>query len=274
MNRLKTHGKVHVAGRLHCICTPRQAQRVLVACWWLLPLGARLHPTTPTVGGTWDPPSLTPVQGPSLSLPHHTSSRSILGHCVPCPFPSHSNATCLTNPPFIPIPTTTTAFPALHSDNRLSFSLQQHQHKHKQTNIKSFAFLIFLIVALQPFHLSIDSILHLTNIARALTSSVKKLPAVPTFAPGRVVYPSRNRTTRQPPLRLSPCAPNNNNSRCDHISYLYYSNPNNRNSLPCFFRPRCLAMRRTQPTLDCNLLFSRLLPALRLSRRTHLSPTS
>ncbi|KAH7181572.1 hypothetical protein DER46DRAFT_51584 [Fusarium sp. MPI-SDFR-AT-0072] len=150
---------------------------VLVACWWLLPLGARLHPTTPTVGGTWDPPSLTPVQGLSRSLPHHTSSRSILGHCVPCPFPSHSNATCLTNPPFIPIPTTTTAFPALHSDNRLSFSLQQHQHKHKQTNTKSFAFLIFLIVASQPPHLS-STRSSPTHLARALTSIVKKLPAI------------------------------------------------------------------------------------------------
>lgn len=81
-------------------------------------------------------------------------------------------------------------------------STQTQTDKHQIICILDF----FLIVASQPLHLS-STRSSPPHLARALTKHRQKI-ARHTFAPSRVAYPSRNRTTRQPPLRPSPFAPN------------------------------------------------------------------
>lgn len=140
-----------------------------------------------------------PSEGPSIHI------RPV--HPLPCPFPSHSNPippTCthshlpeVTNPPFIPIPTTTTAF-------RLLFTpTTRHQHfPLQQTQTYSFS----RVITTTPFAshriasrriIVVFIPIYTPSNARAHTPD--QVAASVGFARCRLLYPGRNRTTRQPP---------------------------------------------------------------------------
>jgi hypothetical protein len=95
-------------------------------------VNCRLYTVDSVLWVPLDPPSL-PHPGPKPKVPSRShplsTSTAILGHCVPCPFPSHSNATCLTNPP---------VHSNSHHDHHISCSsLRQQIHLLPTTNINT-----------------------------------------------------------------------------------------------------------------------------------------